>query len=118
MKVGIIRCQQTEHLCAGTTDFRCAAAGKGSFEALGPCEVVGFISCGGCPGKNAVTRAGILAKAGAEAIALASCITLGTPMDFPCPHRETILNCIRSRLGDTVTVLDHTHNAPNRPLKA
>ncbi|MBO4312106.1 MAG: CGGC domain-containing protein [Desulfovibrionaceae bacterium] len=118
MKVGIIRCQQTEHLCAGTKDLRCAAEGKGAFEALGPCEVVGLVSCGGCPGKNAVSRAGILVKAGAEAIALASCITLGLPMDFPCPHREKILGCIRSRLGDSVTVLDHTHEASGHAPKA
>ena len=34
-KVGIIRCQQTEDLCPGTTDFVTAAKGKGSFEAFG-----------------------------------------------------------------------------------
>ena len=30
-KVGIIRCQQTEDLCLGTTDFVTAAKGKGKF---------------------------------------------------------------------------------------
>lgn len=57
-KIGIIRCMQTEDICPGTTDFSFAAQGKGAFEELGPCEVIGFVSCGGCPGKRAVARAG------------------------------------------------------------
>ena len=48
-KIGIIRCMQTEDICPGTTDFSFAAQGKGAFEELGPCEVIGFVSCGGCP---------------------------------------------------------------------
>ena len=69
MKVGIIRCRQTEDLCPGTTDFLMAAQGKGAFEKLGACEVVGFVSCGGCPGKRAVARAKMLIDRGAQAVA-------------------------------------------------
>ena len=83
MKVGIIRCRQTEDLCPGTTDFLMAAQGKGAFEKLGACEVVGFVSCGGCPGKRAVARAKMLIDRGAQAVALASCIAKGTPIGFP-----------------------------------
>jgi hypothetical protein len=32
MKVGIIRCQQTEDMCPGTTDFKVALSGKLAFE--------------------------------------------------------------------------------------
>ena len=94
-KIGIIRCMQTEDICPGTTDFSFAAQGKGAFEELGPCEVIGFVSCGGCPGKRAV--------------ALASCICKGNPISFPCPHHETMLAAIRKKLGDSVPVLDPTH---------
>ena len=79
-KVGIIRCQQTEDMCPGTTDFKCASEGKLAFEEFGPCEVVGFVSCGGCPGKRAVTRAKMLKERGAEAIVLASCIKKAIPL--------------------------------------
>ena len=79
-KVGIIRCRQTEHLCPGTTDIKLVAGGKGSFEPFGPCELVGFVSCGGCPGKEAVARAKMLVDRGAEVVALASCITKGSPL--------------------------------------
>lgn len=86
MKIGIIRCRQTEEYCPGTTDFVTAANGRGAFEALGGCEVMGFVSCGGCPGKSAVLRAQMLRERGAEAIALASCISRGNPIGlFPAP---------------------------------
>ena len=107
-KVGIIRCQQTEDMCPGTTDFKTAADGKLAFEATGPCEVVGFVSCGGCPGKRAVLRAKMLKERGAEAIFLASCIRKGNPVGMPCPHYEVMKNAIQKKLEDTPLV-DWTH---------
>ena len=108
-KGGIIRCQQTEDLCPGTTDLMMAAAGKGGFEAFGACQVVGVVSCGGCPGKRAVARAQMLRDRGAEVVALASCITKGTPIDFPCPNKAMMLRAIRAKLGEDFPVMDHTH---------
>lgn len=108
-KVGIIRCQQTEDLCPGTSCFNVSKGGKLAFEALGECEVVGFVSCGGCPGKHAVPRAKMLVDRGAEVIALASCICKGTPIGFPCPNAEMMKQAIRKKLGDDIIILDHTH---------
>lgn len=107
MKVGIIRCQQTEDLCPATTCLACAAHGKGSFEQLGECQVVGVVSCGGCPGKRAVVRAQKLVEKGAEAIALASCISKGVPLNFPCPNYEQMARAIKAKVD--VPLLDHTH---------
>ncbi len=108
-KVGIIRCQQTEDLCPGTTDFVVAKAGKGAFEQLGPSEIVGFVSCGGCPGKRAVARAKMLVDRGAEAVVLASCIFKGTPIGFACPHAAAMKEAIAKKLGPEVTLIDWTH---------
>ena len=110
-KVGIIRCRQTEEVCGGTVDFKFVASGKGSFEPFGPSEVVGFVSCGGCPGKTAIQRAKMLIERGAEVIALASCITKGTPFGFPCPNREMMLEAIKRAVGDKAIVVDYTHPA-------
>ena len=53
MKVGLIRCQQTEDMCPGTTDFKGMRNKKADFEGIeDDIEIVGFVSCGGCPGKN------------------------------------------------------------------
>ena len=111
-KVGIIRCQQTEDMCPGAKCLQYAPQGKDAFAELGECQVVGFVSCGGCPGKRAVPRAQMLKKLGAEAVALTSCITLGTPIGFPCPNKALMLKAIKAALGDDFPVLEYTHNAP------
>lgn len=110
MKVGILRCQQTESICPGTGCFNMIAGKKGAFKDVEePIEIVGFVSCGGCPGKNASPRAEMLKKRGADTIALASCITRGTPMEWPCPHAETMEKVLKKRLGDDINFLDFTH---------
>ena len=55
MKIGIIRCMQTEDYCPGTTDFKFIREKKGAFENITEdIEIIGFVNCGGCPGKKAV----------------------------------------------------------------
>ena len=109
MKVGIIRCQQPEDLCPATTCIKCASAGKLAFEGVGPSEIVGIVSCGGCPGKRAVSRAKMLVDRGAEVIALASCIFKGTPIGFPCPQAAQVKAAIVRKVGENIQVLDYTH---------
>lgn len=108
-KVGIIRCLQTESMCPATTCIKVAMNGKLAFEPYGKCEIVGIVSCGGCPGKNAVLRTKLLVERGAEIIVLASCIFKGTPIGFPCPNAEAIRSSIEKKLGDNITILDYTH---------
>lgn len=102
---------QTEDLCGGNACLKFASAGLGAFAEVGEVEVVGFVSCGGCPGKKAVPRAEMLVKKGAEVIVLASCISLGTPIGFPCPFAEQIKDAIAHRLGTNITILDYSHPA-------
>lgn len=53
MKVGVIRCLQTEDMCPGTTDFKVIRGKKGAFAGVeGEIEIIGFNTCGGCPGKK------------------------------------------------------------------
>ncbi len=57
MKVGLIRCMQTEDMCPATTCFKVMNTKKLAFENIEEdIEVVGLTTCGGCPGKKAVTR--------------------------------------------------------------
>ena len=89
MKVGIIRCMQTEDYCPRTTDFKMLKEHKGAFEGINEeIELIGFCNCGGCPGKKAVLRARKLVERGADTIAFASCIQKGTPIGYPCPFAK------------------------------
>ena len=110
MKVGIIRCMQTEDFCPGTTDFRMIREKKGAFEGVEEdIEIIGFINCGGCPGKKAVLRARELVNRGADSIAFASCIQKGTPIDYAYPFAKRMKDVIQNDLGDGIRLIDYTH---------
>lgn len=98
MKLGIIRCMQTEDYCPGTADFKREEI-----------EIIGFINCGGCPGKKAVLRARELVKRGADTIAFASCIHKGTPIGYPCPFAKKMQQLVAADLGADITYLEYTH---------
>lgn len=109
LKVGMIRCQQTEDMCPGNTDFRVAKEGKCAFEETGPVEVVGFVSCGGCPGKRAVTCAKTMVERGAEAIVFVSCISKGNPIGMPCPHYQKMKEAIIKKVGEGIKIIEWSH---------
>lgn len=110
MKLGIIRCMQTEDYCPGTTDFKMIREHKGVFEGIDEeIELIGFCNCGGCPAKKAVSRARKLVERGADKIAFASCIQKGTPIGYPCPFAKKRKDIIEKDLGDNVKLLDYTH---------
>ena len=80
MKVGIIRCMQTEDYCPGTTDFKAIREKTGVFEGVEEeIELIGFINCGGCPGKKVSLRIRELIRRGADTIAFASSHRLSLP---------------------------------------
>lgn len=110
VKVGIIRCLQTEDICCGDICFQVSRRGKQAFHGLGQVEVVGFASCGGCPGKKAVQRAQNMVKSGARTIVFASCVARGTPNDFPCPFFVKMKKVMMKELGPKIKIIDWTHD--------
>ena len=110
MKVGIIRCMMTEDYCPGTKDFKAVREKTGVFEGVEEdIEIVGFINCGGCPGKKYVLRARELVKRGADTIVFKSCITKGNPIGYPCPFAKRMQDILAKDVGDKVKFLDYTH---------
>lgn len=110
MKVGLIRCLQTEDMCPATTCLKVMHTKKQAFEGIQEdVEVVGVNTCGGCPGKKAATRAAEMVKRGADTIALASCITKGTPIGFVCPYAEQMKAAIINKVGEEIKMIDYTH---------
>ena len=110
MKLAIIRCMQTEDYCPGTSDFKAIREKTGAFEGVAEdIELIGFTSCGGCPGKKVILRVRELLKRGADTIAFASCIQKGMPIGYPCPFAAKMKNLVEKECGETITILDHTH---------
>lgn len=101
---------QTEDYCPGTTDFKVIRKKAGAFsEVEEEIEIIGFINCGGCPGKKALLRARELVKRGADTIVFASCIQKGTPMGYPCTFAKKMKDIIFAEFGDTIKYIDCTH---------
>lgn len=96
-------------MCPGTTCFKAATKGKLAFADYGECEIIGFVTCGGCPGKRAVPRAKMLIDRGATVIAFASCVLKGTPIGFVCPNAAQMCDAIQNTIGDNIVLLDYTH---------
>lgn len=110
MKLGVLRCLQTEDYCPGTADFKAIRNKNGVFAGVEEdIEIVGFINCGGCPGKKALLRAKELVKRGADTIAFASCIQKGTPMGYPCPFAAQMKSIVEKGVGAEIRLLDYTH---------
>ena len=110
MKIGLIRCMQTEDMCPASTCLKMMKEKKSAFEGIDEeIEVIGVNTCGGCPGKKAVTRAQEMIKRGADTIVLASCISKGTPIGFSCPFAKIMKDAIQRNIGDSIQIIDYTH---------
>ena len=96
MKLGLIRCKETENFCPGTRDFQTIKEKSGALSYVKEdIEIIGFIDCGGCPGKVAILRARELVKRGADTIAFTSCIGKGTPIGYPCPFAKKMKELLK-----------------------
>jgi predicted metal-binding protein len=109
-KIGIIICDRYR-TCAGGKCFRALRAREGAFSAYHGVEVelVGFTSCGGCPG-GAIEYAGEeMVKNGATVIHLATGLLVGYP---PCPSIDYFSRFMEARYK--VRVIVGTHPIPEK----
>ena len=101
---------QTEDYCPWTADFKAIREKTGAFEGVEEeVEIVGFISCGGCPAKKAVLRAREMVKRGADTIVFDSCVQKGTPIGYPCPFAKKMKELVQAECGSGIRILDYTH---------
>jgi predicted metal-binding protein len=104
-KVGIIICDRYRS-CAGGKCLRALREREGAFAAYAgeEVELVGFTTCGGCPGGNVEYAPEEMKKNGAEIIHLATGLAVGYP---PCPHLATFLDFVPAKFGLEVVVGTH-----------
>ena len=110
VKLGIIICGRY-HTCTGGKCFRALRERKGAFEAyIGKdVELVGFTTCGGCPGGNVEYAPEEMKKNGAEVIHLATGFLVGYP---PCPFLGHFMKLIREKFD--LKVVAGTHPIPQK----
>jgi predicted metal-binding protein len=109
-KLGIIICDRWNS-CAGGKCLRALHRREGAFALYADEEVelVGYTTCGGCPGGNVEYAPGEMKHNGAEVIHLATGFLVGYP---PCPHIEDFLKFIPAKHG--IEVVLGTHPIPEK----
>jgi predicted metal-binding protein len=114
-KIGIIICDRYKS-CGGGKCFRSLRERVGAFSIYPkdePVEVVGYSTCGGCPGGNIEYVPEEMIKNGAEAIHFATGFVVGYP---PCPYIRHFKQFIETYYH--VPVIIGTHPIPLKYLKA
>jgi len=114
-KIGIIICARYRD-CGGGKCFRAVRERRGAFAIYPseePLEVVGYSTCGGCPGGNVEYVPQEMKKNGAEAIHLATGLVVGYP---PCPNIRRFKVFIETIYGLPVVI--GTHPIPQKYLDA
>ncbi|MRT94310.1 CGGC domain-containing protein [Ancylomarina sp. 16SWW S1-10-2] len=111
MKIAIIICDRYK-TCAGGKCFKAMQNREGAFDIYSkdePLEVVGYTSCGGCPGGNIEYTPEEMIKNGVEAIHFATGMVVGYP---PCPHIAYFKKFIEEKYKIKVVV--GTHPIPQK----
>ncbi|MDZ7764777.1 MAG: CGGC domain-containing protein [Melioribacteraceae bacterium] len=110
VNIGIIICDRYRD-CAGGKCFRAIREREGAFEIYKgkEIEIVGYTSCGGCPGGNIEYAPGEMSKNKVDVIHLATGMVVGYP---PCPRVNYFKKFIETYYGIPVVV--GTHPIPEK----
>jgi len=112
-KIGIIICDRYRN-CAGGKCFRSLQNREGAFDIYAKDEtvqLVGYTSCGGCPGGNIEYSPEEMKKNGAEVVHLATGFVVGYP---PCPYIKQFKDLIE--IKHKMKVVIGTHPIPEKYL--
>jgi len=107
-KIGIIICDRYRD-CAGGKCLRSLRLREGAFARYEgeEVELVGYATCGGCPGGNVECAPAEMKKNGAQVIHLATGLVVGYP---PCPHIDAFCDFIPAKYE--LEVVLGTHPVP------
>lgn len=105
IKIGIIICDRYRE-CAGGKCFRALSNREGAFERYKDkdVELVGYTTCGGCPGGNVEYAPAEMQKNNADVVHFATGLVVGYP---PCPYLEHFRDFIPAKYGMEVVIGTH-----------
>ena len=109
-KIGIIICDRYR-MCAGGKCLRALRNREGAFSIYKGknVDLVGFTTCGSCPGGNIEYAPDEMVKNGVQVIHLATGLVVGYP---PCPRIAYFHDFIRDKYG--IDVVIGTHPIPQK----
>jgi predicted metal-binding protein len=118
-KIGIIRCESLANTprkvrCAGWNCFPAIRDRSAYLDEYDTIELVGFDTCGGCPGKNRtekiIERGMALKNHGAEVIHLSTCL-VGS-----CPNKDMFAEVLARETGLPIKEKTHGKDGKRAPM--
>jgi predicted metal-binding protein len=107
VRVAVVRCDIISEVCPGVGCLRALREGTESFEGYDrPVRLVGFFTCGGCPGRRIYRLVNTLKRYGVDAVHMSSCILMEKPFTR-CPNKGLIRKSIE---GLGIPVVEGTHH--------
>ncbi len=106
-KIAVVRCDIVSETCPGVACFKAFNKRKVHFEQYGKdAQIIGFFTCGGCPGRRIFRLVDSLMKHDVDVIHLSSCMLLEKSY-AKCPHIEEIKQMITNK---GVKIVEGTHH--------
>ena len=106
-KIAVVRCDIVSETCPGVACFKAFNKRKVHFEQYGDdAQIIGFFTCGGCPGRRIFRLVDSLLKHDINVIHLSSCMLLEKSY-AKCPHIEEIKQMITDK---GVKIVEGTHH--------
>ncbi len=106
-RIAVVRCDIVSEVCPGVACFNAFNKRKIHFSEYGKdAEIIGFFTCGGCPGRRVFRLVDSLLKHNVDVIHLSSCMLMEKSYS-KCPHLEDIKLMIT---GKGVKVVEGTHH--------
>ena len=104
--VAVVTCDIVSEVCPAVGCFKAFNKREEKFGCYGDnTRLIGFFTCGGCPGRRVFRLASTLKKYNVDAVHLSSCMMMEKPFT-KCPHKEEIRKSIEN-LG--IKVIEGTH---------
>lgn len=106
-KIAVVRCDIVSETCPGVACLKSFNKRKVHFSDYGQdAQIIGFFTCGGCPGRRIFRLTDSLLKHGLDVVHLSSCMLMegGYPR---CPHIDEIRQML---IKKGVKVVEGTHH--------
>jgi len=106
-RIAVVRCETVSEVCPGVACFKAFNTRRQQFKDYdAQTEIIGFFTCGGCPGRRISRLVESLKKHKVDVVHLSSCMLLEE--EYPkCPHINEIINTIT---GKGIKVVKGTHH--------
>jgi predicted metal-binding protein len=97
-RIAVIRCETVSEVCPGVACFKAFYKRHSHFKEYGDnTEIIGFATCGGCPGRRVSRLVTSLKKHGVDVVHLSSCMMLEG--DYPAYLYIGLIILLLPRVG-------------------